>query len=96
MESFKLTISTPDGDYLKTESVSLSVRGSEGDLAILAGHIPFATATKYCKCKIVLPDKSERLLAVGAGILTVTRKTAVLMVLNVKEYDETTDSEIYQ
>lgn len=94
METFKLTVSTPDGEYLKTDAVNLSLRGSEGDLAIMAGHIPFATATNYGKCKIEFPDGTKKKLFVGAGILTVTRKSAVLTTLSVRDYDEKTDSEI--
>ncbi len=94
METFKLTVSTPDGDYLKTDAVNLSLRGSEGDLAIMAGHIPFATATNYGKCKIELPDGSVKELFIGSGILTVTRKTAVLLTLSARPFNEKTDSEI--
>ena len=41
MKSFRLTISSPDGNCFDGDAVFLSLRGSEGDLAVMAGHIPF-------------------------------------------------------
>ena len=46
MNTFGLTISSPDGNIFQGEAVKLSVRGIEGDLAVMAGHIPFITAVK--------------------------------------------------
>ena len=55
MNTFKLTIASPDGNKFSDEAQMLTVRGIEGDLAIMAGHIPFITALQPCDCKIVLP-----------------------------------------
>ena len=44
MNSFHLTVSSPDGDLFGGDATFLSLRGVEGDLAIMAGHIPFVTA----------------------------------------------------
>lgn len=44
MRTFHLEIAAPDGKIYDGEAYMLSVRGIEGDLAILAGHIPFVTA----------------------------------------------------
>lgn len=37
MNTFRLTISSPDGNIFQGEAVKLSVRGIEGDLAVMAG-----------------------------------------------------------
>ena len=44
MNTFRLTIATPDGAAFDGEADMLSVRGVMGDLAIMAGHVPFVTA----------------------------------------------------
>ena len=46
MKAFRLQIAAPDGLRFDGEAFQLSVRGIGGDLAILAGHIPFVTALK--------------------------------------------------
>ena len=46
MTSYHLNIASPEGSIYNGPAVQLSVRGIEGDLAILAGHIPFLTVLK--------------------------------------------------
>ena len=46
MNTFRLTIATPDGAAFDGEADMLSVRGVMGDLAIMAGHAPFVTAVR--------------------------------------------------
>ncbi|MBR2480962.1 MAG: hypothetical protein IKB56_06650 [Clostridia bacterium] len=46
MRTYLLKISSPEGDIFSENVVMLSVRGTEGDLAIMAGHIPFVTYVK--------------------------------------------------
>ena len=50
MKAFALKISTPEGDVFSGEVLSVSVRGAEGDLAVMAGHIPFVSPIKPCDC----------------------------------------------
>ena len=79
MKTFALKISTPEGDCFSGNAVKLSVRGTEGDLAIMAGHVPFVTAVVPCTCKIDLEDESVRLAQIDGGLLTVSKNTAVLL-----------------
>ena len=79
MSTFMLIVSTPDGDKFKGQAESFSVRGCEGDLAILSGHIPFITSVKPCDCKIVLDDETERLAHTDGGLLTVTDKATTFL-----------------
>ena len=46
MNTFALTISSPDGDLYRGEATKLILRGPEGELAVMAGHVPFVTAVK--------------------------------------------------
>ena len=71
MKTFLLVISSPDGDVFRERVVSFSVRGAEGDLAVLAGHIPFVTTVKPCECKIELENADTKTGCTDGGILTV-------------------------
>ncbi len=79
MNTFKLTISSPDGNIFQDEAVMLSVRGIEGDLAVMAGHIPFITAVKECECKIELEDGTEKKGHTDGGLLNVAKKEVILL-----------------
>ena len=48
MNTFTLTVATPNGTAWSGKVVMLSLRGIAGDLAVMAGHIPFATSVKAC------------------------------------------------
>ena len=52
MSTFPLKITSPEGDLFCGDAVMLSVRSTEGDLAIMAGHIPFVCSVKPCDCKV--------------------------------------------
>lgn len=79
MKSYKLIVSTPDGNIFEDNAACLILRGTEGELAILAGHIPFITAVKPCECTIILPDETEKKAQIGGGILTVTTDKTTLL-----------------
>ena len=79
MNTYNLVISTPDGSVLDQQAMVLIVRGSEGELAVMAGYIPFITAVKPGECKIVLPDDSEKTAQIGGGILTVQNDKTTLL-----------------
>ncbi len=79
MNVFKLKISTPDGNMFAGEAAKLDVRGIEGDLAVMAGHLPFMTALKPCDCRILLPDGDERVGSVEGGLLNVGASEVVLL-----------------
>lgn len=79
MSTYKLIISTPDGSVFDDKAEILIVRGTEGELAVMAGHIPFITAVKPGECKIVMPDDSEKTAQIGGGILTVQNDKTTLL-----------------
>ncbi len=79
MNTYKLIVSTPDGNVYEDDAQILIVRGTEGELAVLAGHIPFITAVKAGNCKIVLPDDTEKTAELGGGILTVQNDKTTLL-----------------
>ena len=71
MNTFELTVSTPDGNAYEGDAEALFVRGSEGDLAVLANHAPLVTAVKEGECRIVRGD-DEIKAEIKAGLLSVS------------------------
>lgn len=79
MNTFKLTISSPDGNKFQGEAVKFDVRGTEGELAVMAGHIPFVTALVPCKCTIWLDEDNKKTGSTDGGLLTVDTDSATLI-----------------
>ena len=79
MNTYKLTIATPDGNKFQGEVIGLFLRGAEGDLAILAGDMPFITSVQAGQCRIHLPDDDEKSATVDGGLLTVTADKVTLL-----------------
>ncbi len=71
MNTFKLTVTTPDGNFYNGSAEALFVRGTEGDLAILANHTPFVTALKPCVCRIVPEEGDDIKAEISGGLLSV-------------------------
>jgi len=79
MNSYNLVISSPDGTVFDGEAVFLSLRGAEGELAVMAGHIPFITSVKPCECKVELSDGTEKKARIDGGLLTVDADKVTLL-----------------
>ena len=79
MNTFKLIISSPDGNKFEGEAVKLDVRGVEGELAIMAGHIPFITSVVKAPCTVWLEDGSSRTAKADGGLLTVNKDNVILL-----------------
>ncbi len=79
MNTFKLTVSSPDGNKFQGDVVKLDVRGTEGELAIMAGHIPFVTSLVEAPVTILLDDDSEKKAFAKGGLLTVGANEVTLL-----------------
>ena len=79
MNTYKLTIATPDGNQFQDQAYALYLRGAEGDLAVLAGHTPFITSVQAGKCRVHLPDDEERSATLDGGLLTVSADAVTLL-----------------
>ena len=79
MKSFTLKISTPDGNVYDAPATRITLRGCEGELAVLAGHVPFVTAIKPCDCRIELESGEERIGHTDGGILSVSADGVTLL-----------------
>ncbi len=71
MNTFKLTVSTPDGNKFEGEVVKFDVRGVLGELAVMAKHVPFVTTVVSAPCKIELDDGTVKTAHSDGGLLTV-------------------------
>ena len=79
MKEFKFVISTPEGNLYEGNIVKISLRGTEGDLAVMANHTPFITSVKPCRCRMELEDGTEKVFEVERGLLSVSSEIVTLM-----------------
>lgn len=84
MNTFNLTISSPDGEIFSDNILKIVLRGAGGDLAIMAGHIPFITTVQKSICKITLSDSEEKSAEIESGLLTVSNEKTTLLTGNLK------------
>lgn len=73
MSTFRLNISSPDGVIFSGEAVRIILRGTEGELAVLAGHVPFITSVVSGRCELLPEDGTLRNGHTEGGLLTVAR-----------------------
>ena len=71
MKTFPLNISSPDGELFRGDAEMLILRGTEGDLAVMAGHVPFVTAVVKSRCVVITGAEERMEGTVDAGLLTV-------------------------
>lgn len=88
MNSFHLTVSTPDGSVFDGPSEGLMLRGALGDLAVLAGHIPMITTVRPGSCRILLEGDRELTAHTEGGLLTVTKDGTILLCSTFVKEDE--------
>ncbi len=79
MRVFNFVITTPEGNLFEGDIVKVSLRGTEGELAVMANHTPFVTSVSPCECKIEFEDGTVKKLDVVRGLLSVTTQTVILM-----------------
>ena len=79
MNTFHLTVSSPDGNKFSGDVIKLDVRGTEGDLAVMAGHIPFVTSLVEAPVKLLLPDDTEKEAYAKGGLFTVDKDKVTLI-----------------
>ena len=79
MNTFLLNISSPEGKLFSGEAACVTLRGAEGDLAVMAGHVPFITSVRPCDVHVTLPDGTVRVGRAESGLLTVAREAVTLL-----------------
>ena len=91
MSSFHLKIVSLDGMFFDGEARQVSLRAIDGEVSILAGHIPYVTAIAAGECRVYVEgtDQIRRAACIG-GLLTVT-KEQVLVAATTFEWAENID-----
>ncbi len=92
MADFHLKIVSPDGVFFDGEAHQLSLRSIDGDIAVLAGHIPYLTAVGIGECRVYLGEGEPKRAACCGGLLNVTRE-GVFLAPTTFEWAEDIDSE---
>ena len=71
MNTFRLTVSSPSGNTFDGEVIKFDVRGVEGELAVMAGHVPFVTSVVKAPCTVWLDEGTKKEAVSDGGVLTV-------------------------
>ena len=79
MKPFPFTVSSPDGNLFQGEIVKLDARGTEGEFAIMAGHIPFITSLIPAPVVLWLDEQTKKEGRCEGGILSVDESGATLI-----------------
>lgn len=87
MNTFPLRISSPDGDLFRGEARMLILRGTEGDLAVMAGHVPFVTGVVKGRVVVVTAEEERKEGVIDGGVLTVSREEVTVLTGSV-EWDK--------
>lgn len=78
METFPLTIVTPDGVQFTGPAIELVVRTIAGDVGIMVGHAEMVTALGMGRATVVTPAGRRYAACIG-GVLTVKKAGATLV-----------------
>ena len=57
----------------------LILRGTEGDLAVMAGHVPFVTAVVKGSCVIITAEEERKEGVIEDGLLTVDKNRVTVL-----------------
>ena len=72
MNTFKLNIVIPDGEKFSGEAASITVKTTEGDVQILAGHADYLAAVGTGRARLVTADGTEKLASASGGFISVS------------------------
>lgn len=71
MNTFKLVIASPDGNIFDGDAYKLDLRSSEGEFAVMAGHVPFVTSVVKGDCALWIDEDTKKDAKSMGGLLTV-------------------------
>ncbi len=79
MKTFLLNISSPDGKIFYDQAGCISLRGVEGEFAVMADHVPFITTVKPGKCDVTLADGTVKHGQTEGGMITVGKEEVTFL-----------------
>ena len=78
MKEFQLQIVTPEGILFDGIAEQLSVRSIDGEVAVMAGHIPYVTALAKGSCRVYQNGNVQHATC-GGGLLEVNKERVRLL-----------------
>lgn len=88
MRNFKLKIITPEKTFFEGAALQLTVRTTEGNVGILAGHINYTALLPSGPMRVKFENGESRDAAVASGVVTVNKGEAILLASAVEWADE--------
>lgn len=91
MATFKLRIVTPEKVFFEGEVIQVISRTAEGNIGIMAGHVPYAANIVPSSLKVKVNDGEDfRIAAVAGGMIKVS-KNETIVVTSAVEWAEDID-----
>lgn len=90
---FLLEIITPERKAFSEEVSMVTVPALDGQLGVLARHIPLFTSLVEGEVKIT-SDNHEYFLAIGGGFMQISKEKVIILVSRAVHADELNESEI--
>ncbi|MFV0341365.1 MAG: ATP synthase F1 subunit epsilon [Anaerocolumna sp.] len=79
MNSFHLQIVSLDGMFFDGDAKQVSLRTIDGDVSILANHIPYVTAIGAGECRVYVDDtKNPKRAACISGFINVSKEKTLI------------------
>ncbi len=72
MALFHLEIATPEQRIIAADVAAVTLPVAEGEIQILAGHIPLLTRLTTGAVEVTMPDGTQEFLALGEGFARIT------------------------
>jgi len=95
MKTFQLEIITPEKIAFANQVRMVTVPAADGQLGILAGHVPLFTNLAEGEVKVI-GENEEFFLAIGSGYLEVAKNKTVILVTSAYNADEINEQEVIE
>ena len=80
MNTLHLIISSVSENLYDGSAISATIPGSAGEMTILPNHEPLISTLKAGKITVRIPNKSDLVFDISAGVLEVSSERAVVLV----------------
>ena len=78
-ETFHLKITSPDRVFYEGEVTMVEINTTEGQIGVLANHIPLTSVLAPGVCYIHLPDKDPKVCAIHGGFFEILQDSMTIL-----------------